>query len=56
MTMQMIAKSYRSLSLVFQLSADRLMVACALVLSLAAAAGIGMELLLLDLPNGSTFH
>lgn len=54
--MQMIEKSYRGLSLVFQLSADRLLVGCALVLCLAAAAAIGMELLLLDIPDGSTFH
>lgn len=54
--MQMIEKSYRGLSLVFQLSADRLLVALAMVLCLAAAAGIGMELLLLDLPNDSTFY
>lgn len=54
--MQMIERSYRGLSLVFQLSADRILVVTALVLSLAAAAGLGMELMLLDLPQGSTFH
>ncbi len=53
--MQLIEKGYRGVSLVFQLGADRLLVTAALVLSLAAAAAIGGELLLLDLPDGTMF-
>jgi hypothetical protein len=42
--MQMIQSGYKSVSFVFELGADRILVPLALVISLATAAAIGLEI------------
>lgn len=53
--MQKIHNSYRGVSLVLRLSADRLLFLAAIAASLAVAAGISLSLLSQQAPSGSFF-
>jgi hypothetical protein len=48
--MQLIQHSYRGVSLLVQLSGDRVLVPLAILLSLLGAAAVGFELMTLQIP------